>query len=177
MNRPLNSNFFTAPKFNKSCSNWFEERDVDSTYVVHANPLRMPTKCLLPFFVQGWFLSQCGGGGRGTCSARFWLKKLLAQVHATQNIYLHNIISTCTKEGLNKENTTQIAKYKKNSDLIPWKFVEMSNFFEFLFISKFVTKKLHAQCACRLENLLAQRKKCMHLCKCACVKSTTGDLE
>ena len=39
--------------------------------------------------------------------------------------------------------------------------------FEFLFILKFVTKKLHAQCACRLENLLAQRKKCMHLCKCA----------
>ena len=50
----------------------------------------------------------------------------------------------------------------------------MSNFFEFLFILKFVTKKLHAQCACRLENLLAQRKKCMHLCKCACVKSSTG---
>ena len=45
--------------------------------------------------------------------------------------------------------------------------------FEFLFILKFVTKKLHAQCACRLENLLAQRKKCMHLCKCACVKSST----
>ena len=42
----------------------------------------------------------------------------------------------------------------------------MSNFFEFLFILKFVTKKLHAQCACRLENLLAQRKKCMHLCMC-----------
>ena len=38
---------------------------------------------------------------------------------------------------------------------------------------KFVTKKLHAQCACRLEILLAQRKKCMHLCKCACVKSST----
>ena len=49
----------------------------------------------------------------------------------------------------------------------------MSNFVEFLFILKFVTKKLHAQCACRLENLLAQRKKCMHLCKCACVKSST----
>ena len=95
-------------------------------------------------------------------------------MHATQNIYLHNIFGTCTKESLNKENTTQIAKYKKHSDLIPWKFVEMSNFFEFLFILKFVTKKLHAQCACRLENLLAQRKKCMHLCKCACVKSSTG---
>ena len=106
-------------------------------------------------------------------SARFWLKKLLAQVHATQKIYLHNTVGTCTKEGLNKENTTQIAKCKKHSDLIPWKFVEMSNFFEFLFILKFVTKKLHAQCACRLENLLAQRKKCMHLCKCACVKSST----
>ena len=53
------------------------------------------------------------------CSARFWLKKLLAQVHATQNIYLHNIVGTCTKEGLDKENTTQIAKYKKHSDLIP----------------------------------------------------------
>ena len=50
----------------------------------------------------------------------------------------------------------------------------MINFFEFLFILKFVTKKLHAQCACRLENLLAQRKMCMHLCKCACVKSSTG---
>ena len=107
-------------------------------------------------------------------SARFWLKKLLAQVHTTQNIYLHNIVGTCTKEGLNKENTTQIAKYKKHGDLIPWKFVEMSNFFEFLFILKFVTKKMHAQCACRLENLLAQRKKCMHLCKCACVKSSTA---
>ena len=54
-----------------------------------------------------------------TVSARFWLKKLLAQVHATQNIYLHNIVGTCTKEGLNKENTTQIAKYKEHSDLIP----------------------------------------------------------
>ena len=106
-------------------------------------------------------------------SARFWLKKLLAQVHATPNIYLHNIVGTCTKEGLNKENTTQIAKYKKHSDLIPWKFVEMSNLFVFLFILKFVTKKLHAQCACRLGNLLAQMKKCMHLCKCACVKSST----
>ena len=73
----------------------------------------------------------------------------------------------------NKENTTQRAKYKKHSDLIPWKFVEMSNFFELLFILKFVTKKLHAQCACRLANLLAQRKKRMHLCKCACVKSST----
>ena len=52
----------------------------------------------------------------------------------------------------------------------------MSNFFEFLFILKFVTKKLHAQCACRLEILLAQRKKCMHLCKCACVKSSTADI-
>ena len=49
----------------------------------------------------------------------------------------------------------------------------MSNFFEFLFILIFVTKKLHAQCACRLENLLAQRKECMHLCKRACVKSST----
>ena len=74
-------------------------------------------------------------------------------------------------------NTTQTAKYKKHSDLIPWKFVEMSNFFEFLFILKFVTKKLHAQCACRLENLLAQRKKCMHLCKSACVKSSTESRE
>ena len=106
-------------------------------------------------------------------SARFWLKKLLAQVHATQNIYLHNIFGTCTKEGPNKENA-EIAKYKKHSDLILWKIVEMSSFFEFLFILKYVTKKLHAQCACRLENLLAQRKKCMHLCKCACVKSSTG---
>ena len=53
------------------------------------------------------------------CSARFWLKKLLGQVHATQNIYLHNIVGTCTKESLNKENTTQIANYKKHSDLIP----------------------------------------------------------
>ena len=52
-------------------------------------------------------------------SARFWLKKLLAQVHATQTIYLHNIVGTCTKEGLSKENTTQITKYKKHSDLIP----------------------------------------------------------
>ena len=70
-------------------------------------------------------------------------------MHATQFFYLHNIVGTCTKEDLNTENTTQIAKYKKHSDLIPWKFVEMSNFFEFLFILKIVTEKLHAQCACR----------------------------
>ena len=90
-------------------------------------------------------------------------------------------IFTCTtllvhaqKRALIKKTLEQIAKYKKHSDLIPWKFVEMSNFFEFLIILKFVTKKLHAQCACRLENLLAQRKKCMHFCKCACVKSSTA---
>ena len=124
-------------------------------------------------FVQHFFVNQMNT--KTMNSARFWLKKLLAQVHATQKIYLHNIVGTCTKEGLNKENNTQIAKYKKHSDLIPWKFVKMSNFFEFLFILKFVTKKLHAQCACRLENLLAQRKKCMHLCKCACVKSSTDN--
>ena len=32
-------------------------------------------------------------------SARFLLKKLLTQVHATQNIYLHNIVGICTKRG------------------------------------------------------------------------------
>ena len=50
-------------------------------------------------------------------------------MHATLNIYLHNIVSTCPKEGLNKENTTQIEKYNKHDDLIPWKLVERSNFF------------------------------------------------
>ena len=84
-------------------------------------------------------------------------------MHATQNIYSHNIFGTCTKEGTNKENI-EIAKYKKHSDLILWKIV--SSFFEFLFILKYVTKKLHAQCACRLEDLLAQRKSA---CICASV--------
>ena len=32
-------------------------------------------------------------------SARFWLKKLLAQVHATQNIYLHNTCWYMHKRG------------------------------------------------------------------------------
>ena len=46
-------------------------------------------------------------------------------MHAAQNIYLHNIVDTCPKEGLNKENTTQIEKYNKHNDLIPWKLVEI----------------------------------------------------
>ena len=83
-------------------------------------------------------------------------------MHATQNIYLHNIIGTCTKEGLNKENTTQIAKYKKHSDLIPWKYVEMSNFFEFLFILKFVTKKC-------MHSVHVGWKTYLHRGKSACI--------
>ena len=106
-------------------------------------------------------------------SARFWLKKLLAQVHATQNIYLHNIVGTCTKEGLNKENTTQIAKLNTViwflESLLKWA-ISLSSCSSW----NLWLKKLHAQCACRLEILLAQRKKSMHLCKCACVKSSTA---
>ena len=84
-------------------------------------------------------------------------------MHATQNIHLHNIVGTCTKEGL-KENTTQIAKYKKHSDLIPRKFVEMSNFFEFLFILKFVTKKMHA-----MHSVHVGWKTYLHRGKSACI--------
>ena len=113
-------------------------------------------------FSNFWGRTLAGG------SARFWLKKLLAQVHATQNIYLHNSVGICTKEGLNTENTTQIAKYKIwfLERLLKW----ASSCSSWNLWLKNCMHSVH----CRLENLLAQRKKCMHLCKCACVKSPTG---
>ena len=110
-------------------------------------------------------------------SARFWPKKLHAQVHTTQTFYVHNIVCPCTWEGFEEEF---IRKHYKNSKIqeTEW-FGSLKVCWNQQFLCEFLSiwnlwLRTACTCACRLGNLHAQRNQYIHLCMCACVKLSTG---